>query len=242
MEPSEFEALIHQSNDYLKSQNDSCAKDFQLDRYDRYDWDQWRGELIFSNDGVPKVVAKIQFVGSVSTKSNTWLWAWDNPSFLEPVKREVLAVKEFGTRHALRKLTSSTWKAEEVDGWEMTGVAARLLESRGAYRSPDEDGFTFMLFSEIAWAQGRSRVFATFACTHVLDLKKPVRLVMKEPDGDVQFLCGGVHRTSKDARVVHLRHLLENDRTLEALADLPIGWQAERTEQGGDWTRTPIPR
>jgi hypothetical protein len=40
-----------------------------------------------------------------------------------------------------------------VDGWEMTSVAAFLLKAKGAYRSPDERGFTFMILTDVRWAQ-----------------------------------------------------------------------------------------
>jgi hypothetical protein len=34
----------------------------------------------------------------------------------------------------------------------MTGVALRVLDAKGAYRSPDEDGLTFMVITSIRWA------------------------------------------------------------------------------------------
>ena len=36
--------------------------------------------------GRPRVIVDIVFVGSVSTRSNTWLWSWANGSYLENVK------------------------------------------------------------------------------------------------------------------------------------------------------------
>jgi hypothetical protein len=38
---------------------------------------------------------------------------------------------------------------EEIDGWEMTAVAARLLEAEGAYRSPSENAFLFLLYDQL---------------------------------------------------------------------------------------------
>ena len=34
----------------------------------------------------------------------------------------------------------------------MTGVALRVLDAKGAYRSPDENGLTFMVITGIRWA------------------------------------------------------------------------------------------
>jgi hypothetical protein len=37
--------------------------------------------------------------------------------------------------------------------WQMTAVSAFLLKAKGAYRSPDERGFTFMILTDVRWAQ-----------------------------------------------------------------------------------------
>lgn len=47
------------------------------------------------------------------------------------------------------KLYSDPQTADEVDGWEMTSISARLLEAQGAYRSPDEKGFLFLLYDAL---------------------------------------------------------------------------------------------
>jgi len=240
MSEERFEEFLRQSNQYLRAAIDGSKAEFKLDSYERYDWDQWRGELIYSHKGAPKVVAQIQFVGSLSTKSNTWRWAWANPGLLEPIRRSVLRVREFGKENGLSKLIQDQWAAEEADGWEMTAIAARMLEAKGAYRSPNENGFTFMVFTDLRVATDRDRVFGTFCCTHVLVEGLPVLYVSKELDGDVQVLCGGVHRSSDECRVVHLDHLLEQDATLNELADLPLGWVAERERPGSTWKRSKI--
>lgn len=238
MSEERFEEFLRQSEQYLRTVIAASKAEFKLDSYQRYDWDQWRGELVFSSKGIPKVVAQIQFVGSISTKTNTWLWAWANPSFLEPVRRSVLRVREFGKEHGLNRLTQDKWEAEEVDGWEMTAVAARLLEAKGAYRSPDENGFTFMVFTDLREASDRDNIFATFSCVHVLQEKLPVLYFSKEANGDIQALCGGIHRSAEECRVVHLEHLAERDASLEELADLPAGWIAEREKIGAAWKRS----
>jgi hypothetical protein len=152
MNEKDYQALVRDSNDYLKTQIERCKADFQIGSYSRYDWDQQKGELVWSDDGIPKVIAKVQFVGSISTKSNTWLWSWANPTIIDPVKQEIRKVKAFGERKGIERLISAKWTADETDGWEMTALAARLLEARGAYRSPDSDGFTFMIITDINWA------------------------------------------------------------------------------------------
>jgi hypothetical protein len=145
--------LIANAMAYLQEQQDALQSRFSLGRYDRYNWDQDTGQLVFSRAGQSEVVAEIQFVGSVSTVSNTWLWSWANGSYLESVRRDIRRVRAYGEAHRHLKLVAASWPAEEVDGWEMTAVAAYLLRARGAYRSPGERGFTFMVMTSVGWTQ-----------------------------------------------------------------------------------------
>ena len=145
--------LIEQAVPYLQQQQDELCARYSLNDHERYDWDQDSGQLGFSNAGVPAVVADIQFVGSVSTQSHSWLWSWANDSFLEGVRSHVRRVRAHGDEHRLLKVACAYWGAEEEDGWEMTAVTAFLLRARGAYRSPDDNGFTFMVLTDVRWVQ-----------------------------------------------------------------------------------------
>lgn len=148
----EMDALIERSLDYLKSRQDEWQREFRLEDCERYDWNQDRGELVFSRRGSPVVVADIQFVGSVSNRTKTWMWSWANDSFHENVRSRIRGVREYGEEHRLLKLACAYWNGEEVDGWEMTAVSASLLEAKGAYRSPHDHGAEFMVLTDIRWA------------------------------------------------------------------------------------------
>jgi len=101
---------------------------------------------------VAKVVADIQFVGSISTESDTWLWAWANDSVDPKLSAALSVVREFGEKSGFEHLTSKKWHAHGVDGWEMVSIAAFLLNARGAYRTPKGNGFTFMVMTNVRWA------------------------------------------------------------------------------------------
>ena len=78
-----------------------------------------------------------------------------------------------------------------------------------------------------------------YVCNHVFDHSRPVLLVSRG-DGDWCFLCGGKHLQDASAyKVVGIGHVLESDSSLRELNDLPAEWEAERTEVGQDWVRTP---
>src|SRR6185295_12391871 len=132
MSEQEFQDYLRQANWFMRGQIDENRKAFQLDSYHRFDWDQWRGELVFSSAGTPKVVGKIQLVGSHSTKSNAWMWAWANTSYLASIRQAVLRAKEFGTERGIIRLIQPRWAAKESDAWEMTAMTSKLAEAKGA--------------------------------------------------------------------------------------------------------------
>ncbi len=147
-----FGTLLSDAVAYLRERQDQLFSRYNLGGYPRYDWNQETGQLIFSEGGRARVVADIQFVGSISTRSHTWLWSWANQSILESVKQRVRTVRAYGDEHRYLKLASACWTAEEVDGWEMTAITAYLLGAAGAYRSPDDRGFSFLAITNADWA------------------------------------------------------------------------------------------
>ena len=137
----------------LQAKQDALAERFELWRHARWDWNQDRAEIVFSNDGVPAVVATVAFVGSLSTRSGTWLWSWANDSLTPAVVGAMARVRDYGEALDRPHLAVPLWPADEHDGWAMTAVAAHLLEAAGAYRTPGDNGFTYMLLGDVRRAR-----------------------------------------------------------------------------------------
>jgi len=138
--------------EFIHERQESLLAEYEIGKHKRWDWDQDTGELIFSNKGVPAVVASIEFVGSISTMSNTWLWSWANFGLTENVRSLITKVRDFGKEKGYPRLTTPKWSAEEADGWEMTTMAAYVLDARGLYRTPGDNGFTFLAITDIRHA------------------------------------------------------------------------------------------
>ena len=238
MSEPEFQAFLQQAQWFMREVMGGNRKAFQLDDYKRFDWNQWRGELVFSSGGTPKVIARIQLVGSHSTKSNTWVWAWANPAYLAPLRQAVLKAKEFGTERVTLRLMQPRWAATESDAWGMTAVTAKLTDAKGAYRCPSQDGFTYMIFTDIRAVTDRKRIFGARTCAHVLEEGLPILLVSRELDGEVLAVCGGENDSPATMRDLPLDRLLGLDPALEDLADMPDGWVALRESPDEDWVRS----
>jgi hypothetical protein len=150
--PSAFEELLQAAGAYLSDCQLNLERGYGLGKWPRYDWSQETRQLVFSDRGTPKLIADIQFVGSVSTTTDTWLWAWANDTIDPQLCDALVNIRQYGEAHGFPHLTTAKWHAHEADGWEMTSIAAFLLRAKGAYRIPLENGFTFMVMTAVAWA------------------------------------------------------------------------------------------
>lgn len=186
MSPEEFQEYRHEAFDSLVQINELCQQEFKLGSWQRWDYDLEVGTLTFSNDGLPRVIATIQAVGSISNKSGTWLWGWANHGLPPKVTDQLYRLKQFGERENLSQLTESTFAADEELGWELAAIANRVLEGKGVYRCPSKNGFLFLIFMDVCFidtdrsseskrSKSRKEVtcashktgFETFVCGHL---------------------------------------------------------------------------
>jgi len=151
MDQQEFTNLVKQSREYLLEQQEIIKAKYNLDDYERMDYEQETGEMIFTLKSNKKIIMSYQVVGSVSDRSNTWMWSWDNPYLLDNVKKEMLKVKAFGKKHGIDKLIQSKWHGTEDDGWAMTAIASRVLKAKGAFSFLSEEMMIFVVFRDINW-------------------------------------------------------------------------------------------
>ena len=149
MDYTEFENLLGKSIEYLRACNAKSERHFGIGSYQRYEYDLTRSEMWWSSLDGPKVRGKVTVVGTLSSISDTWFWAWANPHFRGIEAGLIDKVRAFGECEEIPKLTEEKWEADEVDAWEMTSICARLLESEGAYCSPGDSGSLFLLYNDL---------------------------------------------------------------------------------------------
>lgn len=128
----------------LSEKQSAMTAQLRLDDYPRWDYYQERAQLVFSGGELPELVADIEFIGTLSTASNTWMWSWANFSLLEGVRSRIAAVRDAGEERDYPHLTVPIWEADMHDGWHMTAIAVEQLQAMGAYRVPSDNGYIFM--------------------------------------------------------------------------------------------------
>lgn len=153
MTEEEYEKFQHEAIHALMDLNHACDREFSLSAWPRWNYDLDRGILVFSEDRAPKVIAEIQVAGTTSNESNTWMWGWANNSLPQGVVSGMSAAREFGSAESLPRFTTEVLANDDYLGWELTAVTARLLGAKGAYRCPGEDGFLYVVYTDIRFAE-----------------------------------------------------------------------------------------
>lgn len=153
-DPDWYSDWRHEAVHLLQDKNDQLKREFRLGDWPRFDYDLATRELVFSEDGKPRVVAEIQVVGSTSENAGNWLWGWANSHWPEDCIEDAERVCEFGEEHGVGELISGYVEDGDLNalGWELTAVAARVCDAVGAYRPPrDEGGGLFLLYRNVRW-------------------------------------------------------------------------------------------
>jgi hypothetical protein len=89
------------------------------------------------------------------------------------------------------------------------------------------------------WPFDESENVATMTVRQVMRGGQPILLVSHDADdGMWQFLTGGSVEMA-DAMIVSLREVYRIDPSIGELADLPLGWTAERSGPRLSWRRSP---
>jgi hypothetical protein len=153
-----FDSLTNTAFARMNAHQTQLMQAYNLASYPQYHWSQKDGQLLFSSNGRVKVIANVQFVGDVSKRRHTWLWAWANRAAVPSMKMDVERVRRYGERHSYPKLTTAEWKATPLDGWKMAAVAEGVLHAKGVYRSEDATGYTYLVITSIRWADGAKPV------------------------------------------------------------------------------------
>src|SRR5580658_846273 len=96
MTPEQYLEFRHAAVRELTRLNNACSEEFRIGSWARWDYDLDRGIFVFSENGMPKVRASIEVVGSTSVSGGTWMWSWANRSLPPDVTEAMTKVREFG--------------------------------------------------------------------------------------------------------------------------------------------------
>ena len=139
----------------------ACAKYVVKNRNWNVDFD--RGIISFGEDEYP-----LQFLGSESNSSNTWLWAWENINgFDDKIISLAREIKAKGEKLNLEALTTAEIEiTDELNGHILSIVACGLADKKYCYyRGPHSGGAIFVAFDGVD-----EKVFSSVSAKDFVDI------------------------------------------------------------------------
>lgn len=147
--PFDFEAYLAQAREHLAILTASHQGMWGIDQCDTWNADQDTGILSWAFDDGKIVRAEFQIVGTYNSLDGTFLWGWDHPSVLEPLRADASQVLEFAKSHGIESLEERISVCSEDEAWGYTALATLLCSRQGAYRGPAGTTYVFMTFGEV---------------------------------------------------------------------------------------------
>ncbi len=141
--------FIQASMQGLQQQTASHISIWHLGQQKTWDADQETGILTFAFADGSVASANFQIVGTHDMLSGTFLWGWDHPSVLAPLREHAKLTRAWGVENGVAKFTTREVSCSEDEAWEFTAVTTRLAGANGAYRGLAGTTAVFMTFGEV---------------------------------------------------------------------------------------------
>jgi len=181
----DYPEFAEQCVEELKIVQAKFKQDFELTWYEDWFYDQPTGLLTFSTAD-RELNFKYIDVGSYSEKSHTWKWSWNNTTTLDNVKKPTKLIRAFGQQSNFSKLTEGYFPSDEIEAWEFTAIAAKLLNGIGVYRPVPDTGLKiFLVITEFVdgetaqnikdryiECQAHEKQRSAFVCKHLIGKNK----------------------------------------------------------------------
>jgi len=150
----EFAALLDASRVHLAALTEAHQGGWRFGQHANWSMNQDEGLLRFAFADGMVAEAPAQAVGSYSEVDRSWMWAWENPSINEFLKRDALRMRAYGEEHAIGRLTRPQWRADMEWAWSMTALTAKLCDAQGAFCGSAGPTRMFLTFGEVKLSQG----------------------------------------------------------------------------------------
>lgn len=146
---TEAATLFHHATHAMQSIQDASANRWGWNTMASWNFDDMANTLTFSDPARPAVTADVRLVGSYSTKSNTFQWAWKTFDECALEARDVARLRVFGEVRGLEQLITPTRNCDEAEAWEMASLAGYVMGTDALYRAPFAHQRWFVLLSNL---------------------------------------------------------------------------------------------
>ena len=123
---------------------------YRINTFESYWWDQETSVLQFKNANVVELQFPVVFIGTWAFNDQSWLWGWENRTFLESVRTASERIKTGATHTDHGYFEAKMLQADENRMWELTALAVRSLGALGVYRVPADSHFLMLALMQPA--------------------------------------------------------------------------------------------
>lgn len=150
MNDEEFDRFASEAGDELGRKQDALTKSFRVGKWDDFAYDALSGRLEFKEkSGVVKVESDTLPLGSFSTKSGTWQWAWANKSTPPDARAASAKLKELAELTGMEVFRADTIEVDDGMAWELVAMCVKFLGAKGCYSMTADSKGTLRVFVAI---------------------------------------------------------------------------------------------
>ena len=137
----EFLQLVAESGERVDYLNRVARERWGVGAAERWSADLTEGTLTF-HFGDHVVTGPAEVVGSFSSETRTWLWAWANESLPPHVTRASAMARDAGRALSLAAFEQPKLRVDEAStGDDLAAVAVTFADMAGVYRAPTRTGY-----------------------------------------------------------------------------------------------------
>lgn len=174
-----------------------------------------KGMISFGTDEYP-----LQFIGSESASSNTWLWGWENINgFDERIISLANQMKKFGKAYGLDAFSTAEFVLDETfNGHTLAIAACGLAEEKLCYyRGPHDGGAILVAFSDVpdevfAPVDGKTFADLTMQCIQQFGIDHRIFVQSFLYQNDTPFEWKGDHLIARFASPWDIEFEMAGDR------------------------------
>ncbi|MBA2937418.1 hypothetical protein HZF08_03810 [Paenibacillus sp. CGMCC 1.16610] len=144
MTDSQFDEYLELCYENLQKKQEILLTEYGLGNFQEYWYDQETSKIQFKNEGKVMLEFSVVFIGSWSSESNTWMWAWANNSMTDQTRAQSSALKEIESITGIGIFTKQCFNCDEAMAHELTAFSVEHLKANGMYISPDGKSHVFM--------------------------------------------------------------------------------------------------
>ncbi|WHY79877.1 hypothetical protein QNH20_12325 [Neobacillus sp. WH10] len=144
MTDDQFDDYLDYCYDKLESKQGKLFQKYGIGSFEEYWYSQEGSILQFKTDSEVKLEFNVVFIGSWSSNSDTWMWAWGNESMIHQTRNQSIVLKELQQVTGYDIFANPYFKCDEAMAHELTAFAVEHLNAEGMYISPDGKSHLFM--------------------------------------------------------------------------------------------------